>query len=502
MRTPLHLCDLASCGAFLFGRERPTVLAVVRMAVCLVLACEVAGFFPYVIELYSTAGPPISWYGEIGFHPPVPSPWAAVAWHAVLQFALLSAMAGSHTRLCLAIALLVYPAAGLLDATATFTKYTALGTHALFWLFWSESHRQWSFDAAAANREPSSAEGKSARCGSPIWPLRLLQIQMCYVYWGAAVTKIQQGSFISGELVTFSLLDDRWTGGGLAFPIALSPGLTILSSWSVLAFEVFFPVLIWFKAWRPWMLLAGVTLHLGMWLLLDLGIFSPLMIALLLSFSAPSWWERAVHWSARACRRGMETRGSSDSARPAVPLPASALGTTTRLRGWSRHFVWCGMLVITIGAEVAVQRFVDWYGLFGRPMPDYARMADADVDEMFAQQLPPFEDYLHHAELGTRVRGNRAWGERHRFTTGETAYVVARFYDNHPKLEWVGLLVAPDGQTRARFVRIVEPGVLITVNGFELTDELPSGPYRVVLQIDGVEVLDRHITLGPPRTPR
>jgi hypothetical protein len=55
----------------------------------------------------------------------------------------------------------------------------------------------------------------------------------------------------------------------------LGPALT----WGTLLFELCFPVLVWSRAWRPYLLLCGVLFHLGIQLTMGVPHFALVMIA-------------------------------------------------------------------------------------------------------------------------------------------------------------------------------------------------------------------------------
>ena len=116
---------------------------------------------------------------------------------------------------------------------------------------------------------------------------------------------------------------------------------------------------------------------------------------------------------------------------------------------------------------------------------------------MLAERLPPYEDYFHRIELGSRFGGNQMFGASRKFDVGQRVYVLAQLIQPHPAIELEGLLLAPDGGEVARFTHRVDTGVGYAINGFELTPALPAGHYRILLQADGFAIAERQFVLKP-----
>src|ERR1019366_626878 len=67
-----------------------------------------------------------------------------------------------------------------------------------------------------------------------------------------------------------------------------------LLTWGTLAFELTFIVLVWFRPLRRWILLAGLGLHLGILMTMEIGWFSQVTMcwyALFVSGKTLSRWE-------------------------------------------------------------------------------------------------------------------------------------------------------------------------------------------------------------------
>jgi hypothetical protein len=120
------------------------------------------------------------------------------------------------------------------------------------------------------------------------WPLRLLFVQMVLIYFCNGLYKLFGPDWWSGRALYYVLGDltlTRWSYAALPVPF----WLTRLLTWTVLAWEVSFPLLL---CWRPARLAAlgfGVLFHLSLAVSVELGCFSLYMLCLYLPLLP---WER------------------------------------------------------------------------------------------------------------------------------------------------------------------------------------------------------------------
>ena len=118
------------------------------------------------------------------------------------------------------------------------------------------------------------------------WALLLLQAQLALVYFSTFLLKLQTVSWKSG-----TALFHAWQLPHYARPwgasLAAVPGLALVSTYGALFFELAFPLLIWNRRFRPWLLLLGASLHLSIELTFRAGPFSSVMLAAYIPFLAP-----------------------------------------------------------------------------------------------------------------------------------------------------------------------------------------------------------------------
>ncbi len=142
--------------------------------------------------------------------------------------------------------------------------------------------------------------GKPAPGIATLWGMRLLQIQLAYVYLNSALAKLG---------------NERWRNGMALRDVLSSP---VFAEWpmyidftpiiwaltySTLVFELSFPVLIWFKRPKLWLLAYGILFHVGIDSLMVIPIFSYIMISTYPVFLEDAEVERAIAWVRRVVRR-------------------------------------------------------------------------------------------------------------------------------------------------------------------------------------------------------
>jgi hypothetical protein len=126
------------------------------------------------------------------------------------------------------------------------------------------------------------------------WALRLVQIQLSAVYLSAVWQKIQGQTWRDGTAVSYALrIADV---GRVPTPefITHSVVLSELMTFGTLALEASLGVLVWNKVLRPWVLAAGVMMHLGIDFSILVGFFSFTMICAYISFVPAETAERRI----------------------------------------------------------------------------------------------------------------------------------------------------------------------------------------------------------------
>ncbi len=116
---------------------------------------------------------------------------------------------------------------------------------------------------------------------------RLIQVQLCLIYWGASCWKLNGQSWLDGSAIFYTthlvqfqrftvpyVLDHMWTSR--------------LLTWFTLLFETTFPFLVWIKEFRYPLLLIGAIFHLGMDWVLVIPLFQEVMLCCYICFIDPA----------------------------------------------------------------------------------------------------------------------------------------------------------------------------------------------------------------------
>jgi hypothetical protein len=150
----------------------------------------------------------------------------------------------------------------------------------LFCLAWAECGAVWSVDAWLARRRTPNQRIEPAS----IAPLRLVRYQVALIYLGSGLWKLFDPLWRDGSAVHYVLNSNVFH----RFPAASWPEwMTMSATYATLTWELAFAVLILHPATRVVALLAGVLLHLGMLVLIEIGPFHFVMLASYMAFIDP-----------------------------------------------------------------------------------------------------------------------------------------------------------------------------------------------------------------------
>jgi hypothetical protein len=126
------------------------------------------------------------------------------------------------------------------------------------------------------------------------WGLRLLQIQLTFVYLFSSFEKLRGDPWLEG-----TALGDAWritdlARVGIPLPAYDSLLLTNVLTFSTLVIELAIAVLIWNRRARVYVVAAGIALHLGIEVTMSVGFFSAVAVSLYLAFVPDETAERWV----------------------------------------------------------------------------------------------------------------------------------------------------------------------------------------------------------------
>lgn len=137
--------------------------------------------------------------------------------------------------------------------------------------------------------------------------VRLLQIQIALLYFCAGISKALGATWRNGTALAYALQLETFSRGQ---PTWLTQNRYLMSAgtYATLIFELSFAALIWPRATRKYVLVAGLALHLSIELSMAIPIFSSVMIASYAIFCEPRWVERITSFALRPWRNWAKRR--------------------------------------------------------------------------------------------------------------------------------------------------------------------------------------------------
>jgi hypothetical protein len=200
--------------------------------------------------------------------------WGATPGAAYLLFALLLASLGCMT---LGLGTRLSTLAALILACTFHHRLSWLMNggdylvrNGLYFLVLSPAGAVWSIDNILRRR----LWGR--RVDSPVlippWSVRLMQIQVCTMYFFTGVVKLAP-DYLNGEALYWVLNDIaicRWPYAQVPIPMLVCR----LMTWTTLVFELGFSFLVCIRPIRKYVLLVGLAFHLGIFVVMEIGWFS------------------------------------------------------------------------------------------------------------------------------------------------------------------------------------------------------------------------------------
>lgn len=131
-------------------------------------------------------------------------------------------------------------------------------------------HRAWSLEATGV-----------------AWPLRLMQIQLCIIYWYALIHKTNKPSWQGGTALYYPL--NNFAFRHMPLPaFCRTPMFSRIATPCVVLTEALLPIAAWFEETRLAAVGLGVAFHIALGYSLSLHLFGPIMMACWLVFLSPT----------------------------------------------------------------------------------------------------------------------------------------------------------------------------------------------------------------------
>ena len=159
----------------------------------------------------------------------------------------------------------------------------------LLWCLFVPMSRYWSVDAALDPQPRNRAH--------PVLPFIAIKLQVCSLYFFAALFKLGGAPWRSGYAIAWALSDNAFGGTPTGLYLVQNvPAILTLATYTVMALQLAFPLLV-FSPWRNdvtrALALGGVALmHISFMFALNIGGFPFLCLAMLLLLVPDAWLDQ------------------------------------------------------------------------------------------------------------------------------------------------------------------------------------------------------------------
>ncbi len=163
---------------------------------------------------------------------------------------------------------------------------------AIFLLMLSPCGRALSVDAWLKRRRG----GTLGPVYTAAWPVRLIQIQLCVIYFTTGLAKLKgsnwfEGTWWDGSAIHYTLnyiVMSRYSYATFPVPYWITKAMTYLTVW----WEFLFPFLVIIRPTRKPALLFGILLHVGIFATIAIGWFGFYTLCLYAVWTSDEFWER------------------------------------------------------------------------------------------------------------------------------------------------------------------------------------------------------------------
>lgn len=255
----------------------------------------------------------------------------AIGLWGLMVVGLAAFIAGYHTRLATLVVWLCFSRftranPQLFDASDQVIKLV------LFFSLFIPLGNRYALDARRAR-----LRGKPlARTGWAL-PLRVLQLQVCWIYLSTFLLKLPGETWRNGTAVHLALGMTHYFTRPLGHLMLSLPWTTTLATYCTLWVEASFLPLVFWPRLQPRLkalaLISGFALHAGILATMCIGGFSRVMIGTYAAFFEPRWVHALAAWMARRLHRAGLQR-VADALAPGTVEDAEPLPTR---RPWALH---------------------------------------------------------------------------------------------------------------------------------------------------------------------
>jgi len=279
-----------------FKKENYSTIGLLRILTAAVILLSLINDLPFVVDYYSDegllSGRTDMFRSEYRFSilDHFGSPTLVVIFYFILIIFLILLLIGKYTRISAIIAFILLSSFHEKNTLILNSGDTLMGLM-LFYLAISPSGKCLSLDSIKRKRNTTSDEYKQQQQGY-IWPRRLIQIQLAIVYIFAFLPKTGT-TWRDGTAIYYFLANPHFARFNLEF-LGNFMLLVMFMTYATLLIEMLFPLLVWFKPTKKYMLIGGLMLNFMILILSNITFFSLIMIVALLAFIEPETVNRKL----------------------------------------------------------------------------------------------------------------------------------------------------------------------------------------------------------------
>lgn len=133
---------------------------------------------------------------------------------------------------------------------------------------------------------------------------RLLQLQVCIIYGYSGFEKLKGMLWWRGEALWYALANVQITRFDFSW-ISHFPLMIVIGTYSTVLWEVYFPIAVWIKPVRKYVLVFGVFLHLAIAITVYIPYFAALMISTYVLFLDLDRLNRLTFYVGQAWKTGL-----------------------------------------------------------------------------------------------------------------------------------------------------------------------------------------------------
>lgn len=170
-----------------------------------------------------------------------------------------------------------------------------IGMFYFFYLMFCDSGARFSVDSwwRGKRRDLRSQLASAATDVFSTVFLRLMQIQVCIIYFYSGIAKMKGTRWWNGSAIWDVLTMEGLIRFDMSF-VAYFPDVLVIFCYLILLWEMYFPVLIWTKSFRNLLIVFGCLMHVGFGFFLQIPIFGALMCSVYILFLDPALVRRGL----------------------------------------------------------------------------------------------------------------------------------------------------------------------------------------------------------------